>query len=197
MESRHDYLKVTKKLLYFVGISLLITVILFGFVFYKSDRLLVSWLVFQCGIIGGFVSIQQRLNKIDKGELKLLADSWASILLIPIYGGIFALLLYVIFLAQLIEGGLFPEFYIPKFSEPITNSDIQKFIKESYPASGPDFAKLIFWSFVSGFSERFVPQIISSVTTKAGFGETKTGITQPKEEVTEPKKGVNETTEEK
>lgn len=168
VDRRQKYLRVTKKLLLFVGISLAITVILFSFAFYNTNRFFVSWLVFQCGIIGGFVSIQQRLNAIDKEELDLLAESWASILLIPIYGGIFSLILYIIFLAKLIQGGLFPEFYMPEFSPIVTDNDIHRFLRECYPLTGPDFAKLVFWSFVAGFSERFVPQIISSLTSKAG-----------------------------
>ena len=43
---------------------------------------------------------------------------------------------------------------------------IKKLLWETYPNSGEDFAKLIFWSFVSGFSERFVPQIISNIAYK-------------------------------
>jgi len=165
---RQKYLRVTKKLLLFVGISLLFTVVLFSIGFYKTDRFFVSWLVFQCGIIGGFVSIQQRLNTIAEDELDLLAESWASILLIPIYGGIFSLLLYVIFLAGLIQGDLFPVFSMPVFSNPVSDFDIHRFLRESYPQTGPDFAKLIFWSFVAGFSERFVPQIINSISKSGG-----------------------------
>jgi len=36
----------------------------------------------------------------------------------------------------------------------------------TYPASGVDFAKLIFWSFIAGFPERLVPQIISNTENK-------------------------------
>jgi hypothetical protein len=170
MEKRQKYLTVTKKLLLFVGISLIITTLIFSLVYFKTGRFFVSWLVFQCGIIGGFVSLQQRLKNIDREELTLLSESWASLLLIPVYGGVFSLLLYVIFLAKVIEGGLFPEFYIPEFSRVVTDTDIQKFLRESYPLTGPDFAKLIFWSFIAGFSERFVPQIIQSITVKTGSG---------------------------
>ena len=36
----------------------------------------------------------------------------------------------------------------------------------TYPSTGVDFAKLVFWSFVAGFSERLVPQIISKTENK-------------------------------
>ena len=103
------------------------------------------------------------MQKIDNDELELLSKSWASILLVPIYGGIFALALYIIFLSGLIEGSMFPEFYTAPFEEKPTTENIINLLKETYPKSAEDFAKFIFWSFVAGFSERFVPQIIHKV----------------------------------
>jgi hypothetical protein len=38
----------------------------------------------------------------------------------------------------------------------------------TYPQTGVDFAKLVFWCFVAGFSERFVPQIISGAQRDSG-----------------------------
>ena len=43
---------------------------------------------------------------------------------------------------------------------PPTTEDVVTFLNQTYPKSGPDLAKLLFWCFVAGFSERFVPQII-------------------------------------
>ena len=44
-------------------------------------------------------------------------------------------------------------------------------LTKTYQLTGQDLAKFQFWSFVAGFSERFVPQIISNVflsTTEPG-----------------------------
>lgn len=157
-------LLISRRLLIFAALSLLATTVVFSMTFLFHQRLMISWLVFECGIIGGFVSIQQRLRKIDDEELTLLSESWATILVIPIYGGIFALVLYIIFLAGLIQGHLFPAIYTVKFSSPPTTSDLIAFLSQTYPEQGSDVAKLIFWSFVSGFSERFVPQIIQNIS---------------------------------
>ncbi len=157
-------LTVSKRLLIFAALSLVFTVIIFSVTLLFNDRLMISWLVFECGIIGGFVSIQQRVKTIDSEELNLLSESWATILVIPIYGGIFALLLYVLMLSGLISGHLFPDFYIPPFEIPPTTKNVSNFLAQTYPAQGVDVAKLIFWSFVAGFSERFVPQIINKVS---------------------------------
>lgn len=164
---------VSRRLVIFAAASIVITGLLFGLTLIFEQRLMVSWLCLECGIVGGFVSVQQRLGKIKNDELAMLSESWAAILVIPIYGGIFALLLYVMFLAELVQGNLFPTFYVPAFSDPPQTSDLVTFLRETYPKQGADFAKLILWSFVAGFSERFVPQIISSVASDSSRGSDK------------------------
>lgn len=154
-------LVITRRLIIMTGIALLFVVCVFGMTFFFGERFMVSWACFGCGLVGGFVSIQQRLKKVGNEELELLSRSWFQILLIPVYGGVFALVLYIGFLGGVVEGPLFPSFSIPAFTEPLpTRDDIQNFFASTYPSSGSDVAKLLFWSFVAGFSERFVPQIL-------------------------------------
>ncbi|MCZ6647123.1 MAG: hypothetical protein O7B79_12890, partial [SAR324 cluster bacterium] len=74
--------------------------------------------------------------------------------LIPIYAGIFALVLYVLFLSGILQGSLFPHFSIPPFGESPTPAEIINFLRSTYPSTGEDLAKLLFWTFVAGFSER-------------------------------------------
>lgn len=129
---------------------------------------MVSWACFGCGLVGGFVSIQQRLKNISPEELALLSNSWFQVLLIPIYGGIFALVLYIVFLSEIVKGPLFPQFSIPDFKTPMPSTeDLMSFFSKTYPSSGKDLAKLLFWSFAAGFSERLVPQIIRKFEDKA------------------------------
>ncbi|WP_299200151.1 hypothetical protein [uncultured Amphritea sp.] len=155
----------TKRLIVMTAIAVLAFSAVFGISFYFSERFMMTWAGFLCGIIGGFVSIQQRIRKVSDEELTLLTKSWFQILLVPIFGGVFALVLYCIFLSGIISGQLFPEFFIPKPAKegPDTSFMIALFT-QTYPSTGEDFAKFLFWSFVAGFSERFVPQIISNVT---------------------------------
>jgi len=154
-------LRITRRLILLTFGALACIVLFFGLTLMRGDRFMVSWVCFGCGLLGGFVSIQQRLKKIGDEELDLLAQSWYQILLIPIYGGVFAGILYVCFLSNIVEGPLFPKFASPAFTQPLpTTNDVRAFLQQTYPASGADLAKLVFWSFVAGFSERFVPQII-------------------------------------
>jgi hypothetical protein len=162
---RQEFLQlITKRLVGFTSIVLIaLATGLYWFVDYGesgNERSYLVLLVFVSGLLGGFVSIQQRLPYIALSELKVLSSSWVSIALIPINGGIFAIVLMLMFAGNIIQGQLFPVYPDPD-GFPI--SDAQSFLnwlKLFYPVTGVDLAKLLFWSFVAGFSERFVPQII-------------------------------------
>lgn len=164
---RQKYLQVVTKKLVLLTIG---SIIGLGIIFYcilplmgLTQTYLVAY-VFLCGLIGGFVSIQQRLPQIDLDELVELSRSWFSILLIPVNGGIFALVLMLLFLSGIIEGTLFPRYeHYPIDHENIVSS-FKTWLTETFPEDGSDVSKLLFWSFVAGFSERFVPQIIRKVS---------------------------------
>jgi hypothetical protein len=154
-------LTITKRLVIMTTFALLVVLVIFGATLLQGNRFMVSWACFGCGLLGGFVSIQQRLKKFGDEELELLSQSWFQILLIPVYGGIFALVLYLAFLSNIVQGPLFPAFAIPAFSKPTPSTEeLARFFSRTYPSSGADLAKLLFWCFVAGFSERFVPQLI-------------------------------------
>ena len=161
-------LKVTKRLILMTLCGLAVVGIFFGVTLIFGKKFMVSWACFGCGLVGGFVSIQQRLKKIPDEELELLSRSWFQILLIPVYGGVFALVLYLAFLGGIIEGAMFPRFSVPEFAVPPSTQDMKNLFTSTYPTAGVDLAKLIFWSFIAGFSERFVPQIISKTTNSKG-----------------------------
>ena len=128
---------------------------------------MLTWVVFCAGIIGGFVSIQQRVKNISNEELEYISGSWFQILLIPVFGAIFALVLYCIFLTQIIALDIFPNIVFPKVPKGGPNSAyIIEILQKTYPATGQDLAKIIFWSFVAGFAERLVPQIITNLSGK-------------------------------
>ncbi|MDR5904791.1 hypothetical protein [Franzmannia qiaohouensis] len=164
---RHIH-SITKRLIIMTTIAVAVLGAIFALTFFFNQRFLVTWAVPLCGIIGGFVSIQQRLNTVTDEELALLDASLFQILLVPIFGGVFALVLYLVFLSGIVSGDLFPQFSFPAHDTRTSGDDFMLSIfRETYPSSGPDLAKLLFWSFVAGFSERFVPQLINNVTTRA------------------------------
>lgn len=164
MTRTEKLLTITQRLIIMTTIALVLVAAIFGLTLFRGDRFMVSWACFGCGLVGGFVSIQQRLKLFGDEELNLLSKSWFQVLLIPVYGGIFALVLYLVFLSKIVEGPFFPQFAMAEFSTPFPSiADIRDFFGKTYPATGMDLAKLLFWSFIAGFSERLVPQIIDQV----------------------------------
>lgn len=166
-------LRITRKLVYFTAGSLLLITAFQHFMTSQtgadgaSARTYILPIIFGAGLVGGFVSIQQRLPKIGELELQELSGSWSSILLIPLNGGIFAIVLHLAFQGEILQGDLFPK-YVSDSAENLTGvQTLAKWMKTTRPDTLHDLAKMVFWGFVAGFSERFVPQIIGKTTQQA------------------------------
>ncbi len=138
---------------------LLILVSILGVLLWKSYNSNFDFgtitVVFLSGILGGLVSIQRRLKSLDDAELGFLAHSWFQICLAPFSGGLLAILLYMIFLGNIISGELFPEFTADSKSP---QKNFRAIFEQHTNFVG--YAKLVFWSFVAGFSQNFVTGII-------------------------------------
>ena len=70
------------------------------------------------GVIGGCVSMLQRIQAApSEGDalfnLAALTNGWRGILLSPVYGGIFASLLFVLFAGNVLNGAVFPSIVTP------------------------------------------------------------------------------------
>ena len=155
----------TRRLIIMTCVAILLFSLVFGISYIFEARFMLTWAAFTLGIIGGFVSIQQRMNRIQDDELEMLSKSWFQIALIPVFGGVFSVLLYCVFLSDIITGDLFPDFYVPLAEKGVPDTQFMiELFSETYPDSGQSLAKFLFWSFVAGFSERLVPQIITRVT---------------------------------
>jgi hypothetical protein len=75
------------------------------------------------GIVGGCVSTLQRIQSApSEGDalfnLAALNNGWTGLSLSPLYGGIFAALLFVLFAAGVLKGSVFPEIHTPAKRDP-------------------------------------------------------------------------------
>ncbi len=71
------------------------------------------------GIVGGCVSMLQRIQSTtSEGDalfnLAALTNGWRGILLSPLYGGIFAFLLFILFAGGVLNGSVFPSIVTPQ-----------------------------------------------------------------------------------
>jgi len=126
------------------------------------------------GSLGGFVSSLRRLYSFQdifprkqyvqlfrKTNFYVIAYSFVPALV----GMIGAAVIYVVFAAGLLKGGVFPEFHCSA-----TTGDCSAFYSfvANWSPNGPaEFGKAIIWGFIAGFSERFVPDILNRLGSKA------------------------------
>jgi hypothetical protein len=99
------------------------------------------------GALGAAVSVVSRKRELRGIPAIEGADMWV----IQTIGAVFAILLAIMFLGGLIGGSLFPSSNGNWFSVVYIH---------------PEFAKLLVWSFIAGFSERFVPQILENLVDR-------------------------------
>jgi hypothetical protein len=148
-------ISVTRRL--FIALVILYGISLTAAALLRESIYIVPLLVFASGVIGGFVGLQRRLKDLTLFDLELIAESWVYTALSPLVGGVLAFLLFILFLSGLLSGDLFPVFL------PDSNSSSESFLSifEQHGEGHKEYAKLIFWSFIAGFSEHFVTDVIS------------------------------------
>ena len=144
-----------------VGATVLVLVLA---IFWDVD---VHWMVFLLGTIGSVANNYRRLQRLPSDTSAIADKSMSRLVTIQLYvspfiGGIFALVLYMLFVGGILKGALFPDF--PDLHK---YESVSKFIESAKPTMVSDAAKLMFWSFVAGFSETFVPNIIDKLAKEA------------------------------
>jgi hypothetical protein len=132
---------------------------------YGKNFLAVLSAVVYCGMIGGIVSSQRRLQSIPSDGDPLISvfglDSAGYYLwLSPLLGAIFAVALMAMFVGGLLKGALFPDFDISHTTR------FFDFTWNTLPKGGGEYAKLLVWAFLAGFAERLVPDSLDRLASK-------------------------------
>jgi hypothetical protein len=120
------------------------------------------------GAMGGLLSMQQRYQSVSRegdqiDNVSELLQGWPRLFLPVISGGLFATLLYMLIIGGLLEGDLFPKLTHTSMLNGVKFWDLLDY---GIPISSSDYAKLIVWSFLAGFAERFVPDTLSGFISK-------------------------------
>lgn len=124
------------------------------------------------GVLGAYFSSLTRLYNVDQLSVALITPTVSKLgggyllmySLVPaIIGAIAAVVLYVIFLAGLMgSGGVFPAITC-KIDKCSTLFAVLRYFE---PSEAQDYCKVLVWAFAAGFSERLVPNTLTSLAAK-------------------------------
>ena len=124
------------------------------------------------GMLGAFFSALTRLYNVDELSIALISPTVSELegryllmysLVPPIIGAIASVVIYVAFVAGIIEGGVFPKMACMTGHKCETLQEILDFYG---PATSQDYGKAWIWAFIAGFSERLVPDLLQSLVSK-------------------------------
>ena len=149
-----------------VGAVIIVVACALGLLIWKSiglehgaDRYPISWFIIAAAILGSIVNEPFRPGKEHKASYGWVISyiAWKAAIAI-----IFAFLLYLMTIGELIGGNVFPQFV----HEPLNENqpwNMEAFLTLVKPASYKDIAKILIWSFLAGYSEKFVPNLIGQL----------------------------------
>ena len=127
--------------------------------------------VFFAGSAGAVVNNYFRLSRIASQPESSAAELQRGAVTLQIYvslflSGMLGFVAYGLFLSGLLQGELFP-----KFSNiSVRYVSLEQMLNGMAPEKNIDAAKALFWAFVAGFSERFIPNILDAIVIKAETG---------------------------
>ncbi len=171
-EERRNWLAKTFAVFSFAVLLILVALILWSSWNTPNIRRLILSalpLVTLLGAVGGFVSLLRRLQSVSIEGSRLLGliemeyGKWSLLFQSLFSGSIFALILLLIFAAGLVKGDLFPDLH------ELAAKGNTNFVELLWPLSEEntgEFHKLLVWSFIAGFAEQFVPDILDQLTTR-------------------------------
>jgi hypothetical protein len=121
------------------------------------------------GAIGAIVNNYQRISRLSQQPEAVQAAAENRVVVLQLYitpliGARFAMLLWATFFSGLVTGALFPN--IGGASG--TYTGFHDLFKNATPCTNADAMKGVFWGFVAGYAEKYVPNILDRLAVKPG-----------------------------
>ena len=150
----------------------LVAAMLIAYKFKDSYQPPLLLLVLLAGMLGAFFSALTRLYKIEQLADAVISPTVSELgafyllifsLVAPLVGAIAAVVIYISFAGEFLQGGLFPT--IRCKGECGSFVDV---VANYIPNEPKDYAKALVWGFIAGFSERLVPDTLQTFATQRG-----------------------------
>ena len=156
-------------LLVILGICLL-----FAPMIYKLWQPSPVWVIVLAGMLGAFFSALTRLYNVSEALISPTMQMLEARYLFmyssvpPVIGAVAAMVLYFAFVGNFFgSGGFFPAFGCGTENGCVRLHEI---LQDFGPKTAPDYGKTLIWSFVAGFSERFVPDTLQTFVARSQEG---------------------------
>ncbi|WP_411727508.1 hypothetical protein [Methyloglobulus sp.] len=161
--NRQEALNIIWRKLLIVFISLLALSV---FISLNAGPFTVPVLVFIVGNIGGYVGIHRNLTTLSDVEVAQLSSSWLGLVVPSFVGGILASVLYLLFISGIISGELFPKIVEDTVQEGDKKLEGFLVVFSQHADGAAEYAKLLFWTFVAGFNQKYVVDVIESIKSR-------------------------------
>ncbi|MCH9661125.1 MAG: hypothetical protein K0U54_09455 [Bacteroidetes bacterium] len=162
--------KISKRYIFFIQISLILVWGILFSVDYFNEGLKVGafFHALILGALGASISLMRRVGNMEEKVIaQLNEDKIYSILVSILYGVLMTGVGYLLFMSEILSGdnggGLFTTNLFPNFTIPSSNSSLLRQFIEMEPEGMKNTGKLLVWSFIAGYSERFVTGILSQL----------------------------------
>lgn len=135
-----------------------------------AERYPIAWFIIIAAVVGALVNQPFRHESPTGmgGGWVIGYVAWKCLVAV-----VFAFVLYLMFAGQMISGDLFPRFVRNTLDNGGAYVNMADFATRMKPESYKDVAKLLVWSFVAGYSERLVPNLITQILKSAEAGKGK------------------------
>ncbi len=137
----------------------------------EAEKLPIAWFIIAAAFLGSVVNEPFRKREpLQSGYGWIIAYVvWKSGVSI-----VFAFLLYFLFIGGMISGDLFPRFvHTGNGGEQALRELMTDFVTNVKPETYKDIAKVLVWSFIAGYSEKFVPNLITQLLNASRAKEHK------------------------
>lgn len=124
---------------------------------HSGNKVSLLLVVFLTGAAGGVISNYFRIRELT--EKNIGTNGIIQIYITPLIAGLLSWVAYAIFLSGLLQGSVFPTFAGSK----VPYEDLEQMFSVVKPETTLDVAKVLLWSFIAGFFEKFIPNILDKI----------------------------------